>query len=352
MSCSSTSAVLPVLRRLSSRVDGSVNHVARYGSSVIECRYVRRSPDVISVYVSSHNGCKMKCQFCWLTAQQQHDFTHVDIPTYQQQVATVLNSHIQQHESESRDKIRININLMSRGEALANKHIVSHYDQFYDSLHELVVRQLGYHSMKINLSTIMPYTIRDHTLSHIFKHKPVNLYYSLYSMSPAFRQKWIPNAISPTLALDKLKQLQTDYFTHHTQQQLSQQHAETGSSTPSYIPGVNFHWSFIANENDNEGDIRHMLSELSRYNFTNNKFNLVRFNPHPSLAKQGYHEPSEEKLTNLFNIIQQHMNHTSQHAASSTSANYNNKWHPSRIIPRAGPDVYASCGMFIDDHDM
>jgi adenine C2-methylase RlmN of 23S rRNA A2503 and tRNA A37 len=54
--------------------DGSINLIFNYARSFIEARYVQRAPDYISAYVSSHNGCKMGCTFCWLTAQKQTEF--------------------------------------------------------------------------------------------------------------------------------------------------------------------------------------------------------------------------------------------------------------------------------------
>ena len=70
--------------------DGSINFIIPYYKSAIECRYVRRSPDYISTYVSSHNGCLMGCKFCWLTATGQTNFKHSDLDTYNIQLKTIL----------------------------------------------------------------------------------------------------------------------------------------------------------------------------------------------------------------------------------------------------------------------
>ena len=59
----------------------------------------------------------------------------------------------------------------------------------------------------MNISTIMPYTIKDRSLCDIFGNTPVNLYYSLYSINEKFKQKWMPNAIPSLTALDKLQEL-------------------------------------------------------------------------------------------------------------------------------------------------
>lgn len=77
-----------------------------------------------------------------------------------------------------------------------------------------------------------------------------------------------------------------------------------------------------------------MAAEISRFKFSKTKFNLVRFNPHPS---SNYTEPPVEKLNEIYNIIK-------------SVCNYNQiTTNKSRIVPRIGQDVYASCGMFFED---
>ena len=175
------------IRKLVSKIDSSVNWVIPYKTSVVEARYVRRNPNYISAYLSSQNGCKMACKFCWLTASKQVTFEQVDIPTFVSQLEHVLN-HAQtvDVDEEKRKNVRININMMSRGEALANKFIVNQYPNFYESLQNLI-KEKGYGNMKMNISTIMPNTVRNHDLTDIFGSVGnniynTNLYYSLYSV--------------------------------------------------------------------------------------------------------------------------------------------------------------------------
>ena len=71
-------------------------------------------------------------------------------------------------------------------------------------------------------------------------------------------------------------------------------------------------------------------------NFKRTKFNLVRFNPPNNMS---YKETEHDKLEYLFEIINEVMTN-------------NTKTKQSRIINRVGYDVYASCGMFINNSDL
>ena len=346
--CSASSTAI---RKLVSAVDDSINYIHLYqpapstataatshnnnhnnsttraANSYLEARYVRRSPQYVSVYLSSHTGCRMGCQFCWLTAQNQTSFHHVDLPHYLRQLHSVLRDV--PDPPPDRHSIRVNVNLMARGEALANRTMVHHYDELYDAIEHAVVNEHGFGGgVRINCSTIMPYTVRGRSLAaDVFKYRPVSMSYSLYSIKPHFRRKWMPNAMPAMEALDQLKQMQLDY----------QQHAASTAAQPLRVPQVNFHWAFIAGENDNEADVLDLLHAIKQRQFINSKFNLVRFNAHPRLTADGYRETEPAQLQRLFGLIAAEMNEAgivTQH---------------SRIVPRTGPDVYASCGMFVDN---
>lgn len=296
-------------RRLVSKLDSSVNFVSDFGKSLIECRYVRRHDNYISVYLSSHNGCTMRCKFCWLTNTSQISFKHCDIQIYKAQFNEVLK-YAKTIDGKSSVGVHININLMARGEPLANKYLIKNYPDFYETM-ETCINTYNYKSLKINLSTIMPYTIYDRNLVSIFGCYPVHIYYSLYSFNPHFRRKWMPNAIEPNHALQKLREL-----------------AELDNP-------ITIHFALIKGENDKLEEVKELAKKVDSYKFPYIKFNVVRFNPHESLQ---YEETDPERMDEIFSIL------------NGVSKNDNESYvigNNSRVVPRIGKDVYASCGMFI-----
>lgn len=297
--------------------DGSFNIINPKKNGHLESRYVRRKLNKVSVYVSSHNGCTMGCKFCFLTANKQTMFSHTSTDEFIKQIHDVLLLA----PLEDRSNIKVNINFMARGEPLANKYIIKNYDEIYDKMNDLIVRQFGYANIQPNVSSIFPHIIKNMELPTIFN-RPVYLYYSMYSTNELFRRKWIPNAIDPNIALEKLKQFQTK----------------------SLLP-ITIHGAFIKGENDRDEDIDKYVSLIKKYDFDKVKFNIVRFNPH---VDSSYLE--SEKI----NEIYERLCDVSEYAKSY-----------SKIIPRAGFDydpvnselgqldakhvdnTYVSCGMFI-----
>jgi len=85
--------------------------------------------------------------------------------------------------------------------------IINNYDNVFKNI-DNQVKSYGYGETKMNISTIMPYTVQDRSLYNIFEDNPVNLYYSMYSVNGDFKRKWMPNAIHYRKALDKLKEFQ------------------------------------------------------------------------------------------------------------------------------------------------
>jgi adenine C2-methylase RlmN of 23S rRNA A2503 and tRNA A37 len=297
------------------------NWIIDYGKSFLEARYVRRAPNSISTYVSSHNGCTMGCKFCWLTQQKQTSFKHSKVDAYKLQLDKILSGIPEQDNADINKKdIRININFMARGEPLANTSVINNYSNLYSTL-DNTVKEHGYGSTKINISTIMPHTVRNRKLIDVFSDMPVNLYYSFYSTSDQFRNKWMPNAIPYQESLDKLAEFQQK---------------RSLIDSPDKLPTITFHWAFIKGENDSHENVIAIADEIKKRNFIKTKFNLVRFNPHPDLKHE---EADETKLNELFEVM--------NNAVTNTSTTNN-----SRFIPRACNKVYASCGQFINDSDV
>jgi adenine C2-methylase RlmN of 23S rRNA A2503 and tRNA A37 len=297
--------------------DGSINYIMNKSENeIVECRYVRRKESYISSYLSSHTGCIMGCKFCWLTQSGQKSFKHLTIDDYVYQLDTVLSDV--PDLIEKRKDIRININFMARGEVMANKHAIGNYKLLYDKLDD-TVKKYGYGAIKMNLSTIFPYTLRNTNLSNIFDGRPVNLYYSIYSINDKFRKLYLPNALPVEYALNELKKFQENHNNNNT---------------------IVFHCAFIKGENDDIDDISKMADLIRSYNFTNTKFNLVRLNPFIKDDKPIMLESELSKLKYIFDIM---------------NSCVTNKIHTqqSRIVNRVGPDVFASCGMFSNtDIDM
>jgi adenine C2-methylase RlmN of 23S rRNA A2503 and tRNA A37 len=299
-------------------LDGSINLIIPFGKSFIECRYVQRSSNYISAYVSSHNGCKMGCTFCWLTAQKQNEFKHVGIIEYDLQLRSILSNIPKYHVPYAEEKInntRINVNFMGRGEALANKNVILQYPKLYDTLLQ-TIKDFNYEELKMNISTIMPTVIKNHKLINIFQDKPVNIYYSLYSVDDKIKKEIMPGAMDWKLALDNLSEYQ--------------------QKTPLVSNSVVFHGTFIKGINDSDEAVRAFVDEIIKRPFYRTKFNLVRFNPP---RQSNLQETSEERLCEIFTYISSKMKDSGMNKKST-------------IIQRAGIEAYVSCGMFPQDDEI
>ncbi len=282
--------------------DQSVNFIAVGDQGLWEARYVRRVEDYFIVYLSSHTGCTHACRFCHLTATKQTGFVPATVKDYEEQARMVLAHYDTVKEQQGAAK-RVNFNWMARGEALSNPELLTNAKDVFAMLNAMAnARDL---KPAFNVSTIMPKDFAPYQLESVFQDLPATLYYSLYSLNEKFRKRWLPKALPALEALDRLKEWQT-----HSGQD------------------VVLHWAFIAGENDAESDMHDICDEIEQ-RALKVRFNVVRYNPFD--ARRGQ-ESAPEILRRNFEILAERMSLPG-----------------SRIVPRVGFDVKASCGMFVQD---
>ena len=281
-----------------SHEDQSVNFIKTISpSKMIETRFVRRTPDYFIAYLSSQTGCKQACRFCHLTATGQVQDDNVSLNDILEQADTILTYHLSLEQKSP----LVHFNFMARGEPLANPHLTSpdNYQRMSILLHSLA-RSYGLES-KIKISSIIPLDALAHTgnLDHILEDPRTELYYSLYSVSEAFRKRWIPRGAA----------------LHDVGEALKDRHEQ-----------IVLHHAFIKGENDSKEDIKGILTWLEDYNIKA-RFNVVRYNPYSDKQGSEANECVIEKLDKEMRASAQIIG--------------------GRIVPRVGYDVKASCGMFM-----
>lgn len=299
-------ASLQTLQTLVSGEDRSVNFVLPSGQ---EARFVRRTDEYFIVYLSSHNGCNKACRFCHLTQTGQTAFEESSLQDMLDQARLVLKHYGDVVASGAQPPAgRVNFNWMARGEPLASSVVLGQWAALTAGLQALAAEQ-GLTRIRFNVSTIFPNSVEQPNPALAIleplngPHKPV-IYYSLYSLDPAFRKRWLPKAEDPEKVLAALTAWQ----------------ANTGGE-------VVLHWAFIEGENDSEQTVADIKAAVERHGLKA-RFNLVRYNPYSTGQGQ---EPEDAVLQARFVEITQAMHKPG-----------------SRIVPRVGFDVKASCGMFID----
>lgn len=168
---------------------------------MIEARYVKRESSPYSiVYLSSQTGCTQGCRMCHLTATKQTKLANVTPSQFIAQAQDVLAIYDKQNDPVQ----TVHFNFMARGEALANPWIRNHSGAILQDLKALADER-NLQSLFL-ISTIIPQEMKDLELAEVFTDAEVypEIYYSLYSMDPAFRKKWLPRAIPADAALSKL----------------------------------------------------------------------------------------------------------------------------------------------------
>lgn len=283
---------------LRSQLDPSTNFVTEGAfPGKIEARYVRRRDDYFICYLSSQTGCRKACRMCHLTQTGQTDAVDVELEQFFAQADQVLDYYDQQ----DRPARVIHYNFMARGEVLSNPLVLENGATLLAGLAErATARSLV---PKFKVSTIMPQELADFELAEIFTPYNPDIYYSLYSVDPEFRRRWLPKALPAETALTKL----ADY------QQVARK-----------IPVI--HFAFIEGENDSVESVEAICSAIARHNLRVD-FNIVAYNPFSD--RQG-REPSEQVLLRNAEILQER-----------------NPGARVKFVDRVGFDVKASCGMFV-----
>lgn len=278
-----------------SELDASVNFTRDADIGRIEARYVRRTEDYVVVYLSSQTGCRQACRMCHLTATGQTKLRDTTREELFEQADRVL-AH---YRTQPRAK-QVHYNFMARGEPMMSRTVLEDSGALFDGLWQRA-EALDLRA-RFLVSTILPSEHGDRALEDIFTRYHPEIYYSLYSMNPAFRKRWLPKAQPAEVALDRIAAWQRATYKI-----------------------VKIHYAFIAGENDGEADVHGVCDALEARGIYAH-VNIVRYNA-PSPAHGA--EPPEEILERNAAIFRARMPKARV-----------------RVIPRVGFDVQASCGMF------
>lgn len=292
-------------RIIKSQQDESVNFIKDADDGKIESRYVRRVHDYFIAYLSSHTGCRLACRFCHLTATGQTGFTSVSYDDYIEQAKRVLEWYFLLSTPPAN---HVHFNFMARGEPLLNDTMLTRGPELISHLNSLAPDYF-LKSASCRISTIMPKQFNK-SLVDVIGLNGVIPYYSLYGMDEGFRKRWLPNAMPVMDALDRLKHWQDKSGEH-----------------------IVIHGAFIKDVNDRYQDM-HAICDALEEKQIKAKMNVVRFNSPDDIK---YIETDETRLKELLSIFEQRMKDAKLLAPGS------------RIVPRVGYDVKASCGMFVNE---
>lgn len=285
------------MRKLVSQIDQSINFVTEAPTGYFESRYVcRPNKPYFIVYLSSQSGCSRACRMCHLTATRQIRYVDATVQDLVAQAHPVL----QHWDSLRAQHQEMHFNFMARGEPLASKTILTQGSDVLEALQNLTdARGL---SAKHLVSTILPTTMRHRSLREVFPTIAPEIYYSVYSVDPEFRSKWLPQALPVELGMEKMRAWQQ----------------ETGKR-------MRVHFAFIRGENDSLDSVERLCEMISSHT-QEVDVNVVRYNP-PDSSSQ---ESPEDVILDRIDMMTRNLPGTV------------------RLIPRVGLDVYASCGVFVN----
>lgn len=284
------------MKKLVSVIDRSVNFVTEASTGYFESRFVSRpDKDYFIVYLSSQSGCAKACRMCHLTATRQVRSVDATIRDFREQAAAVLHHW----DSLQLPHKKVHFNFMARGEPLASDLFISNASAVFGELSDLAAsRGLD---PKYLVSTIFPKNRSTLSLTHTFRMIQPEIYYSIYSVDPGFRTKWLPQALDPKIVIEKLADWQT---------------------VTSKRPKI--HFAFIEGENDSPESVRAICDLVNEHRLGVN-VNIVRYNP-PNDSSKESNEATIQRNAELFRTL----------LPGSLV----------QVVPRVGFDVHASCGTF------
>lgn len=287
--------------QLTSCQDASVNFVRQHDDGgFFESRYVQRTPDYFIVYLSSQTGCNMSCRFCHLTASKQTMMSDANLEDFIEQAKPAIAHYHKLLAKGMQPATKMHFNFMARGEPMLNQVMQKEPHKLFDALKALLEGVDV--AVEFKISSILPIGMDESAIAKISDYPGAMIYYSLYSLDPKFRKRWIPKSLHTEHALDLL--------------------AATGKP-------VAIHWAFIEGQNDTKDGVRAIVEAVSSRGIQA-KYNVVRYNP---FSESQGKESEESLIEDLFQIMK----------AGTPAAIREN----SRIVPRVGFDVKASCGMFV-----
>ena len=288
-----------------SEEDASINVKLVKDGHIYETRFVQRNRDKIIIYFSPMSGCDLACRMCHLTQTKQTNMRPATIDDIKEQFSEIMKVI---PTEKFVNAVRINFNFMARGDFFSNPILRSQINEIAEWLSEQATL-LGL-TYAVKISTIFPKIADDETssvdmykeiLQSIDEQYDVDLYYSLYSLDKTFRKRWLPNALFPDCVKNILNNYSMNVWVHH---------------------------ALIAGENDRDEDARQVANWISQVKCVG-YVNLVHYN--------GFDPERHGHASDMQTV------RTYAHILNDRTCLLR-----TRIIPRVGFDVAASCGMFLN----
>lgn len=297
--------MLPKPTLLRSQDDDSINWIFHItDTQIIEARFLQRDPHVGIFYLSSASGCSLSCRMCHLTQTGQTQDIPVMIDDYVDQLDVMI-----EHLTKERRLVNItdiHINFMARGDVFNNPHFIHEFPSLIAQINA-IARFDGF-IPHYKISTIFPQTSPLNTAEslttwmkeHIWDApEDIEIYYSLYSLNPTFRKRWLPKALDPQIIGEVFHDRTTRLRLHH---------------------------ALIPDANDSDLDAQAIVNYLEQYNIYV-RLNLVHYNP--------YGEPTMTPFDPQGHSSYRKVLESSSHILSTQI-----------VVPR-GFSSKASCGQFV-----